>query len=198
MPIRATTLERDGRKSLVVMGGDSTLDDALSRLRDLGYHENDAYLVVDRGDGQYQVALFLDLHQVVARLGYDSFTLPLQALPISFADRVVPTDTPESGGEIVRWVNRTPRSAVVVVEAGQVAGLFASRHRSAGDVAFQPAPLLELHGQLARLHDDPRAAFEAQVPAPDCPHCGTKGFYRYDPRQRVYACRTCGKVVDLR
>jgi hypothetical protein len=198
MPIRPTTLERHGRKSLVVMGSDQTLDDALARLGELGYQENDAYLVVDRGDGQYQVALFLDMHLVVARLGYDSFTLPLRALPIPFADRVVPTNTPESGGEIVRWANRTPQSAVVVVEAGQVAGLFASRHRSASDAVFQPTSLLELHGHLAQLHDDPRAAFEARVAAPNCPHCGAKGFYRFDPRQRVYACQSCGHVVDQR
>jgi len=198
MPIRSTTLERYGRKSLVVMDGAQTLDDALARLRALGYHENDAYLVVDRGDGQYQVALFLDLRLVVARLGYDGFILPLQALPIPSADRVVPTDTTESGGELVRWVNRTPQSAVVIVEAGQVAGLFASRHLSAGDVVFQPAPLLELHGELAQLYDDPRAAFEARVTAPDCPHCGTRGFYHYDPQQRVYACQACEQVVDLR
>jgi hypothetical protein len=197
MPIRPMTLEREGRKYLVVPG-DQTLDDALARLRELGYPENDTYLVVDRGDGTYQVALFLDLSRQLTPLGYDAFTLPLRELPIPPVSRVVPTDTPESGGEVVRWVNRTPQATVVVVEAGQVVGLFA-RRMLGGEVAFGEAvSLLELHGQLAQLHDDPRAAFEARVEAPICPHCGAQGFYRYDPQERVYACQSCRQPVDLR
>jgi len=196
MPIRPMTLEREGRKYLVVPG-DQTLNDALARLRELGYQENDAYLIVDGGDGEYQVALFLDLGRKLTPLGYDAFTLPLRELPIPAASRVVPTDTPESGGEVVRWVNRTPQATVVVVEAGQVVGLFA-RRMLGGDMAFgESVSLLELHGQLAQLHDDPRAAFEARMAAPDCLRCGAKGFYRYDPQQRVYLCRSCGHTVDL-
>lgn len=197
MPIRPMTLEREGRKYLVVPG-DQTLNDALARLRELGYPENDTYLIVDRGDEEYQVALFLDLSRQLTPLGYDAFTLPMRDLPIPSVSRVVPTDTPESGGEVVRWVNRTPQATVVVVEAGQVVGLFA-RRMLGGEVAFGEAvSLLELHGQLAQLHDDPRAAFEAQVEAPICPHCGAQGFYRYDPQERVYACQSCRQPVDLR
>jgi hypothetical protein len=197
MPIRPMTLEREGREYLV-LPGDQRLSDAFARLRELGCAENDTYLIVDLGDGEYQVALFLDLSRHLTPLGYDAFTLPLRELPIPPASRVVPTDTPESGGEVVRWVNRTPQATVVVVEAGQVVGLFA-RRMLGGETAFgEGVSLLELHGQLAQLHDDPRAAFEARVEAPDCPHCGAQGFYRYDPRQRVYTCRSCGHMVELR
>lgn len=197
MPIRPMTLEREGRQYLVVPG-DQTLNDALAQLQELGYAENDTYLIVDQGDGECQVALFLDLSRTLAPLGYDAFTLPLRELPIPSASRVVPTDTPESGGEVVRWVNRTPHATVVVVEAGQVVGLFA-RRMLGGEVAFgESVSLLELHGQLAQLHDDPRAALEARVEAPVCPRCGAQGFFRYDTRQRVYTCRSCEQPVELR
>jgi hypothetical protein len=197
MPIRPTTLTRYGEKQIILMEDTQPLSEALQRLGEHNYQENQAYLVVVWADGQYQVTLFSELRSVVTNLGYDSFAQPLQALPIPFADRVVPTDTSEAGREIVDWVAITPQATVVIVEGDQVVGLFANPNRSGGTGFVDGLSLTELHGQFIQLDKDPRASFEARVEPPACPHCQGKHFFRFDPQHRVYSCPTCEKVVDL-
>lgn len=197
MPIRPTTLTRYGEKQIILMEGTQILSDALQRLREHNYQENQAYLVVARADEQYQVALFSELRSVVTNLGHDSFAQPLQALPIPFADRVVATNTSQGGREIVDWVAITPQSTVVIVEDDRVVGLFANPNRSGSTGFVDGLSLTELHGQFIQLDKDPRASFEAHVEPPACPHCLGKHFFRFDPQHRVYTCPTCEKVVDL-
>lgn len=196
MPIRPRTLERCGEKQIILIDGDQTLAEALRRLAACDYQENQAYLVVTRADQRYQVALFAELRQVVASLGYDSFTLPVQALPIRFADRVLSTDVPQSGQEIVDWVAATPQSTVVVVEGNQVLGLLANPNRAGAAGYVEGVSLLELSGVGVQLYADPRARFEARVEPPLCPHCGQRRFFQFDPQRKAYSCPACGSTVE--
>jgi DNA-directed RNA polymerase subunit RPC12/RpoP len=195
MPIRPTMLKNHGEK-YILMDASQTLGDALQRLGEHHYQENEAYLVVAGAAQQYRVALFSELKSVVARLGYDSFTQPLQALPIPSADRVVPTNTPEGGQVILDWVAVNPQSTLVVVEGNQVVGLLANPNRSGLGDWLAKLSLLELHGKLVDLGADARAYFEAQVEPPVCPHCGSKNFFRFDPQQQIYTCPSCGQKVS--
>jgi DNA-directed RNA polymerase subunit RPC12/RpoP len=196
MPIRPTTLKTHGEKYILIDGSQS-LGDALQRLGEHHYQENEAYLVVAGAAQQYRLALFSELRNVVAMLGYDSFTQPLQALPIPSADRVVPTNTPEGGQVILDWVACNPQSTLVVVEGNQVVGLLANPNRSGLGDWLAKLSLLELHGKLVDLGADARAYFEAQVEPPVCPHCGSKNFFKFDPQKRTYNCPGCGQKVSL-
>lgn len=196
MPIRPTMLKNHGEK-YILMDASQTLGDALQRLGEHHYQENEAYLVVAGAAQQYRVALFSELKSVVARLGYDSFTQPLQALPIRSADRVVPTNTPEGGQVILDWVACNPQSTLVIVEGNQVVGLLANPNRSGGEGWLDRPSLLGLHGPLVELWKDSRADFEAKVQPPVCPHCGKKHFFEFDPQRQVYFCPDSGKTVSL-
>jgi hypothetical protein len=195
MPIRQATLKKHGEKYVILMDGTKTLSEALRRLRENDYQENQTYLVVARADKQYQVALFSELKSVVALMGYDSLVQPLHTLPIPFADWPVPTNTPRSGQEIIDLVASNPQSTVVVVEGDQVVGLFANPNRSGVAGWLEKLSLLELHGKPIQLDKDPRADFEARVAPPVCPHCGKKNFFSFDPQHQTYICPSCGKVV---
>lgn len=196
MPIRSKTLKDHGEQYVIVMDGAQSLGDALQRLRGSDYQANQTYLVVSRADKQHQVALFSELEGMVAMMGYGGFTQPLHALPLPFADRVEPTDTPQSGQEIVDWVASNPQSTVVVTEGGRVVGLFANPNRSGVSEWLGGQSLLELHGELVLLSEDPRADFVARVKPPRCPHCQKDNFFEFDPQQRAYVCPNCGKAVS--
>jgi len=197
MPIGSTILKKYGEKYIILVDGSQTLEDALQRLRESKYRENQTYFVISRADNQYQVASIFDLKNVVGAIGYDSFVKPLQTLPIPFASRVVSTNIPQSGQEILDWVDTTPQSTVVITEGDKVVGLFVNPNLSSETGLINKTSLLELHGRLVNLGKDPRSDFKAHVPPPHCPHCQNEDFFEYDPQQKVYRCRNCKQVVRL-
>lgn len=192
MPIRPRTLREYGER-YITMDGAQTLRDALQKLNDSGYQENQVYLIVARNDKQFQVSLFSKLKSIVAMLGYDSFLQPLQTLPIPFAERVVPANTPESGQEILEWVTSIPQATLVVVENDQVIGLFANPSRSGDQDILAQISQFELPGEFQEPNEDIIRAFLPKVHVPVCPHCRARGFFRFG--HQVYTCRHCDKVV---
>lgn len=133
MPIRQTTIEEYG-KLTVHMEGSQTLIEAIQEFEALRNPENDTYLVVSLSDGNYNVILFSDLfsdlEENINKLGTGYLNQPLSSLPISPASRIVPTDTEESGGDIIDWIAYNPQAPIVVTDAGKFAALFINLNMS--------------------------------------------------------------------
>jgi hypothetical protein len=192
MSIRKKTIEENGKRT-VCMEGSRTLTETIQSFQDLKYSENDAYLVVIRADEQYNVILFSDLKEILKNLGSEGLTQPLSNLPIPSASRVVPTDTDESGGDIMDWVASHPQSPVIVTDAGEFAALFVNPNRSGDSGLVDNLSLLKLHGELAQLSQDPRSDY-VNVQPPTCPLCHQTNFYKVNNRQ-VF-CPNCKGIIS--
>ncbi|HEY9652789.1 MAG TPA: hypothetical protein V6C95_19185 [Coleofasciculaceae cyanobacterium] len=197
MAIREKTLKENGAEYTILMDGNQSFDEAISLFADRKYPENDAYLVVALPNEQYHVILFSDLKQrVLGMMGSESLKQSLSGLPIPPASRVIPTDTTESGGEILDWVASHPQSTVVITDAGKFTGLFINPNRSGNLGLLDNLSLLELHGRLVQLSEDPRADYVPQVPLPTCPHCSQQNFYKFNIERKVFICPSCEGTVE--
>ena len=154
MSVRKRTIEENGKRTISLQGS-QTLTEALQALQDLQYSEHEAYLVVTLADAKYHVVLFADLKAILQKLGPDGLTQPLSMLPFAPASRIVPTDTEESGGDLLDWVASHPQAPVVVTDAGKFAALFINPNRSGDENLAGGLSLLGLQG--------PACAFEQKV-----------------------------------
>jgi hypothetical protein len=208
MAIRERILQEHGAEYTILMDGTQTLTEALKLFQDKKSPENDTYLVVALPNAQYHVILFSELKEILGKMGSESLTQPLSNLPIPPASRVVPTDTTESGGEILEWVATHPQSTVVVTDAGKFTGLFVNPNRG-GDLGLVGAlSLRELYGEWSLVDGtsfqtlpgvNPRDSVPRPVPRvqpPTCPHCGQQNFYKFNIAQQVYICPNCQKIVE--
>lgn len=196
MAIRKRTLEENGVEHTILLNGNQTLTEATKLFENKKFPEEDAYLVVESPNSQYNVVLFSDVKTILLNMGSDCLTQPLSNLPIPQASRVVPTDTTESGGEILDWVAINPQSTVVVTDAGKFAGLFTNPNRSADSGLLDNLSFLELHGSLVKLSEDPRANYVAQIQPPTCPHCSQQNFYKFNTAKQVYICPNCESIIE--
>jgi hypothetical protein len=193
MTIRQKTLEQRAEKCVIVMQGERTLAEALSQLGQKQYRLNETYLVVTSPNEPYRVTLLADMAEAIRMLGYDGFNQPLGALPIPPAGQVVPVNTPQSGQEIVDWVDTHPRSMVVVTdEEGGFVGLFVNPNRSGGGGLFDLFSLFRLHGETGQ-EADARAKVNAQVAVPVCQYCHHQDFFKIDLATRSYICKSCNQ-----
>jgi hypothetical protein len=192
MSIRKKTIEENGNQT-VCMKGSQTLTEAIQAFQALKYSENDTYLVVSLSGDRYNVILFSDLESILKKLGPNSLT-QLSNLPIPPASRVVPTDTEESGGDIIDWVASHPQSLVVVTDAGKFATLFANPNRSGDSGLADNLSLLELHGELVQLSQDPRSDYKTKVQPPICPHCHQANYYSLNDAMQFF-CPNCKGIV---
>jgi len=193
MPIRKKTIE-DNCKRTVSMEGSQTLTEAIQSFHDLKYSENDTYLVVTLSGEKYNVSLFSDLKEILKKLGSEGLTQPLSNLPIPPASRIVPTDTEESGGDILDWVASHPQAPVVVTDAGQFAALLVNPNRSGDSGLADNLSLLGLQGELVQLSQDPRAGYTSKVQPPTCPHCHQANFYSLNDAMQFF-CPNCKEIV---
>ncbi|WP_339376197.1 hypothetical protein [Calothrix sp. NIES-2098] len=193
MSIRERTIE-ENRKPSVCMEGSQTLTEAIEAFQALKYSENNTYLVVRLSDDKYNVILFSNLKAILKKLGSNSLT-QLSNLPIPPASRVVPTDTEESGGDILDWVASHPQSPVVVTDAGKFAALFVNPNRSGDSGLADNLSLLGLHGELVQLSQDPRSDYKPKVQPPTCPHCHQVNFYRFNTDAKQFFCPNCKGIV---
>jgi hypothetical protein len=193
MTIRKKTIEENGKRT-ICMEGSRTLTETIQSFQDLKYSENDTYLVVSLADEQYNVILFSDLKEILKKLGSEGLTQPLSNLPIPPASRVVPTDTEESGGDIIDWVASHPQSPVVVTDAGKFAALFVNLNMSGDSGLADNLSLLGLHGELVQLSQDPRTDYAPKVQPPICPHCHQANFYQLNDAMQFF-CPNCKGIV---
>lgn len=193
MSIRRKTIEENNKQS-VCMEGSKILTKAIQSFQNLNYAENDTYLVVSLADEQYNVILFSDLKEILKKLGPEGLTQPLCNLPFPPASRVVPTDTDESGGDILDWVAIHPQSPVVVTDAGKFAALFVNPNRSGDSGLADNLSLLGLHGELVQLSEDPRADYIPKVQPPICPHCHQANYYGINDAMQFF-CTNCKKEI---
>jgi hypothetical protein len=192
VPIRKKTIEENGKQT-VCMEGSRTLTETIQSFQDLKYSENDTYLVVALSDKKYNVILFSDLKEILEKLGTESLT-QLSNLPIPPANRIVPTDTTEGGGDIIDWVASHPQSPVVVTDAGKFAALFVNPNMSGDSGLVDNLSLLELHGELVQLSQDPRTNYATKVQPPICPHCQQANFYKLNDAMQFF-CPNCKGIV---
>ena len=193
MSIRKKTIEENDKRS-VCMEGSQTLTEAIQSFQHLKYSENDTYLVVTLSDEQYSVILFSDLKEMLKKLGSEGLTQTLSNLPIPPVSRIVPTDTTESGGDIIDWVASHPQSPVVVTDAGKFAALFVNPNRSGDSGLVDNLSLLGLHGELVQLSQDPRTDYATKVQPPICPHCHQANFYKLNDAMQFF-CPNCKGIV---
>lgn len=194
MAIRPNTIEKYGKKQVIVMAGSDRFGDAREVFIERRYAENEAYLVVCEASGQVGVMLFLELVELLGMMGPDGLSLPLSGWPIRRASRVIEQQTSEGGLEVVGWVAARAGSRVVVIdEQCDFVCLFANPNRS----ALLSSSLRRLHGKLVRLLDDPRVdpVPGAQIAAVSSSDCDHQGAYRYDIQLNQYFCRACGEKV---
>jgi hypothetical protein len=130
MPIRDRTIRNHGEEYVILMDSHNTLGDAMARLRESNYPENDTFLVVPEPDGKYRVILFSELLGILGETWSDEQDQPLSHLEIPPVDRVVPRDTPEGGKSILDWVDTHPGSTLVVIDDQGFVCLFANANRS--------------------------------------------------------------------
>ncbi|MEH1784529.1 MAG: hypothetical protein V7L23_02715 [Nostoc sp.] len=193
MSIRKKTIEENGKRT-VSMGGSQTLTQAIQSFEDIKNSENDTYLVVSLSNAKFNVILFSDLiEKILKKLGPNSLT-QLSNLPIPPASRIVPTDTTESGGDIIDWVASHPQAPVVVTDTGKFAALFVNPNRSGDSGLADNLSLLELHGELVQLSQDPRAGYTPKVQPPTCPHCHQANFYMLNDAMQFF-CPNCKGIV---
>jgi hypothetical protein len=193
MSIRKKTIEENDKRS-VCMEGSQTLTEAIQSFQHLKYSENDTYLVVILSGEKYNVILFSDLKEMLKKLGSEGLTEPLANLPIPPASRVVPTNTEESGGDIMDWVASHPQSPVVVTDAGKFAALFVNPNRDGDSGLADNLSLLGLHGELVQLSQDPRTDYAPKVQPPICPHCHQANFYKLNDAMQFF-CPNCKGIV---
>lgn len=192
MSIRKKTIEENGKRT-ICMEGSRTLTEAIKSFKDLKYSENDTHLVVILADEKYNVILFSDLKEILEKLGTESLT-QLSNLPIPPASRIVPTDTTESGGDIIDWVASHPQSPVVVTDAGKFAALFVNPNRGGDSGLADNLSLLGLHGELVQLSQDHRTDYATKVQPPICPHCHQANFYKLNDAMQFF-CPNCKGIV---
>lgn len=193
MSIRKKTIEENGKRT-VSLEGSQTLTEAIQSFKDLKYSESDTYLVVTLSDEKYNVTLFSDLKEILKNLGPEGLTRPLSNLPIPPASRIVPTDTTESGGDIIDWVTSHPQSPIVVTDTGEFTALFVNPNRSGDSGLTDNLSLLELHGELVQFSQDPRADYKPKVQPPSCPHCHQANFYILNDAMQ-FVCPNCKEIV---
>ncbi|MCL4299603.1 MAG: hypothetical protein KJ077_27955 [Anaerolineae bacterium] len=192
MSIRDTTLEKEGAPYVLILNPDTvTLNDALAIMKQEGYRANQVYLIVSQPGQVYQVILFSDLRAMKEMYDMPGET-PLDALPIPLASRVVPQDTPEGGGMILRWRNAHSQSTIVVTKADGGVGLLTNPNRS-GELGILDwlSFLTKLHGEPIKLIDDPRTGYGPQR----CPSCKKVNTPKFDPEQKRRVCRECGQAI---
>lgn len=195
MAIREKTIEQHGEKQVVVMAASDRFNEARAVFMERRYAKNEAYLVVCHANGQVGVASFLDLVEVLGMIGPNSLSLPLSALKIPPASRVVEEERFESGLEVVQWVAAHPNSTVVVVDKkGDFVCLLTNPNRARS----LSSSLQRLHGKWISLLDDLRVdpaprEQTALISPPDCDHSLS---YRYDIQQNQYFCRACGQKMS--
>jgi len=193
MSVRKRTIEEHGKRTISLQGN-QTLTEALQALQNLQYSENDTYLVVTLSDEKYHVMLFADLKAILKKLGPDSLTQPLSSLPLAPVSRIVPTETTESGGDLLAWVASHPQAPVVVTDAGKFAALFINPNRSGEAGLADNLSLLGLQGELVQLSQDHRADYVPKVQPPTCPHCHQANFYRLNEAMQFF-CPNCKGLV---
>ncbi len=62
MPIRATTLNKDGEK-FIMLDSTATLNSAFQELKKQGHRANETYLIFSQSGKAYQVVLFSELQK---------------------------------------------------------------------------------------------------------------------------------------
>ena len=194
MSIRKKTIEENGKRN-ICMEGIRTLAEVIQSLQDLKYSESDTYLVVSQAGTKYSVILFTDLKEILKKLGSEGLTQPLSNLPIPPASRVVPTDTEESGGDIVDWVGSHPQFPVVITDDGKFVALFVNPNRGGDSGLADNLSLLSLHGELVQLSQDPQTDYAPKVQPPICPNCHQTNYYKLNNAMQFF-CPKCKGIVQ--
>ena len=101
-----------------------------------------------------------------------------------------------STGEILNWVDSHSGETLVVTNEQGFAGLFTNPHMGGG--LIDGGSLLELHGELTSIKNDPRTMPTATVSYPICPYCGyDKEFYRYNVDSDKFTCQECKQEIGV-
>lgn len=193
MPINEGLLKKHGKKNIILVAGNQTLNGVIQRLQEGSYPENDTYLVVRLSNQQYKAAPLLDIRSIVTKMGPDSLIRPLRDLPIPAAGRVEHKNTTETAKSIENWLTNHPGSAVVVIGDEGFVGLLASTNMAGG---FDSLILGALEGEQTDIGKDFRADVTRKVDAPTCPHCNQQNFFTYNLEKNQFVCTNCGKVID--
>lgn len=193
MPIHDRILKKHGKKLVILMAGNQTLNGVIQRLQEGGYPENDTYLVVSLSNQQYKVAPLLGIRNIVTKMGPDTLIQPLADLPIPAASRVEHKNTSETAKSVENWLTNHPGATIVVINDQGFVGLMAMTNMAG---VFDSLILGALEGEDVDIGQDFRADVTKKVAVPTCPHCNHRNFFNYDLEQNQFVCPNCRKVID--
>lgn len=194
MPISSELIEKHSKKQIIVLDDQHTLDDVAKTFQQKNSPENETYLIIQRRDKQFQVALISELKEVLAQMGmYQSLAkIPTSLIPP--ADDVIPIHTKENELKIINRLRRIPDARFIIIDGDKVVCVFTNPNRGLFDRAVS---FLELHGMHVKLSELPDVDHhEMNIEIPRCPHCRNKDFYDATPDNLHLICRHCGKRVD--
>jgi hypothetical protein len=122
MAISDKLIEKRRWKNVIVMQGNKTLQDAIDELQQLPEQQPNAseyntILVVAESAAQYRTSLFCGLLAHLGAITAETFDLPLSQLAIPSANEVIPRDTQEGGGSVVKRLTSTPGAIFVIVDS---------------------------------------------------------------------------------
>lgn len=191
MSISQRLIERRGAKRVLVLSSTATLSEMVALLIQRGYPENGTHVVTNDPAGGFRVALAAKLVTPVKLMGRSAFDTPLARLPMASATEVIRQDTAEAGGSVETRLRNTPGATFVVINETGFVALFVNANLSGG--ILDVVSLLGLHGEYVRL--GPGVAPLISVQPPTCPHCGNRGWYRFENGN--YICQVCRQTVEV-
>ncbi len=194
MAIPLNMIKQKGEKQVILMQGDNTLDEAVQNMKQKGFAENRAWLVVDLGGGHFKTEKFSHLVHLVQNLGGRAFHRKLCTLPISNASRVYPVNTPKTAGTITTELGQLGGGSLVITDKHKFAGLLTNPHMG-GSGLSDTLSLSNLHGEFVNLSEDKRTNWIPSSGLPSCPHCQHQGLYEVNVTTFKYTCVKCHKEV---
>ncbi len=190
MPLRDEDLDRN----FVVVDAQDTVAAALEKLTASGGGD-DWHIFIRRGPDKFGVLEVSRLKEMLPRLGPNLFELTFAQLQHLAPELPAIQQEAVGLGTAERWAQKSPAGALVVMRGAEVTGRFSVAAKRGGEV-FPGSSMGQLYGDYINTAPDARAEWRpAGVEPPTCPHCGYKGFYRYNAEDGTYLCARCGKTI---
>ncbi|MBK6431380.1 hypothetical protein [Candidatus Amarolinea dominans] len=136
--LQTSSSKNGGGRTSSSVQGNKTLHDAIDELQQLPEQQPNAseyntILVVAESAAQYRTSLFCGLLAHLGAITAETFDLPLSQLAIPSANEVIPRDTPEGGGSVVKRLTSTPGAIFVIVDSNGFICVFVNSNLGGGD-----------------------------------------------------------------
>lgn len=187
-------LDEDLDKRFVQVEKDETVGSALAKLQAQG--GDDDWLICVTGDpSTVGVVGAGAMKGWLERMGPPLFELRFADLWNRLSQARAVQQEAVGIGAAERLALRSPGGVLVVLRGEEVAGCVRVTVKR-GDETFPGSSMAQLYGEYISQAPDQRAKWQPSgVEPPVCPHCGHRGFYRYDATDGSFRCAECGQTI---